>query len=113
MRHHPNHLAIIVGLVLAVVLIFKVDLRAALPYALLLAWPLGMTGMKHRRTQQRHGEHDHRSGAHGRYGMDHGPGSTYTPVEKHQQASGGVSIDQDAGIIHEETAPRFVQTNTP
>jgi hypothetical protein len=46
MRHHLNHLAITVGLVLAAVLVSKFDLRTALPHTLLLALPPGMIGIK-------------------------------------------------------------------
>lgn len=94
MRHHLNHLAITVGLVLAAVLVSRIDLRTALPYALLLAWPLGMIGIKRRLTQQ-------------------GDVSAATPVETHQQASGRRSNSRHSRTIHEETAPRFVQPNTP
>ncbi|NKY10829.1 DUF2933 domain-containing protein [Cellulomonas hominis] len=44
-RHHLKHMAIGAVVVLALLLAFGVDLSRALPYALLLACPLGMIGM--------------------------------------------------------------------
>lgn len=94
MRRHLNHLAITVGVVLAAMLVSKLDLRTALLYALLLAWPLGVMGIKRRLIQQ-------------------GDVSAATPIETHQQASGRHSNNRHSRTIHEETAPRFVQPNTP
>lgn len=44
-KHHIKHMAIGAAVVLALLLAFGVDLSKALPYALLLACPLGMVGM--------------------------------------------------------------------
>lgn len=45
MRGHLKHMAIGGGAILVVLLVLGVDLRAALPWALLLACPLMMVGM--------------------------------------------------------------------
>jgi len=44
-KHHLKHMAVGAAVVLALLLAFGVDLSKALPYALLLACPLGMVGM--------------------------------------------------------------------
>ena len=49
MKHHLKHMAIGGGLILAVLLALRVDLRTALTYALLLAFPMGTVGLRPRR----------------------------------------------------------------
>jgi len=60
-KHHLKHMAIGAALVLALLLAFGVDLSRALPYALLLACPLGMVAMMFfmgRGNGHVHGPHD-------------------------------------------------------
>ena len=71
MKHHLKHMAIGGGLILAVLLVLKVDLGTALTYALLLACPLGMVGMMFMMNKgQGHGGHEHGTGAHDHCGTD-------------------------------------------
>ncbi len=62
MKHHLKHMAIGAVVILALLLAFGVDLGQALPYAILLACPLGMVAMMF--FMNRRGGHDH-SGATG------------------------------------------------
>jgi len=57
MKHHLKHMAIGAVVILAVLLAFGVDLGQALPYAILLACPLGMVAMMF--FMNRRGGHDH------------------------------------------------------
>ena len=61
MKHHLKHMAIAGGTILVLLLAFGVDLGKALPYALLLACPIGMVVMMG--MMSRRGGHDH--AAHG------------------------------------------------
>jgi hypothetical protein len=90
MKHHLRHMAIGGGLILAVLLALRVDLRTALTYALLLACPLGMVGMMVMMNKQGQGGHDHGADGHdqGAGGHEHcgghEHGSTSTPADAHQ-----------------------------
>lgn len=57
MKHHIKHMAIGAVVILAVLLAFGVDLGQALPYAILLACPLGMAAMM--LFMNRRGGHEH------------------------------------------------------
>lgn len=57
MKHHLKHMIIGGAVVLVALLAFGVDLGRALPYALLLACPLGMFGMMFMMNRQ--GGHNH------------------------------------------------------
>jgi hypothetical protein len=59
MKHHLKHMVVGGGLLLAVLLVLKVDLRSALTYAALLACPLGMVGMMVMMNRRGHGGHEH------------------------------------------------------
>jgi hypothetical protein len=64
MKHHLKHMAIGAGAILAVLLLFRVELGTALPYALLLACPLGMVGMMVMMDRSKGGGHQHGAGCH-------------------------------------------------
>lgn len=57
MKHHLKHMAIGAVVILAVLLAFGVNLGQALPYAILLACPLGMVAMMF--FMNRQGGHNH------------------------------------------------------
>lgn len=62
MKHHLKHMAVAAGVILAVLLVLRVDLRTALPYAVALACPLGMAGMMF--MMNRKGGHGHAHDSH-------------------------------------------------
>ncbi len=64
MKGHLKHMLIAGGAILAVLVVLRVDLRAALPYAIALACPLGMIFMMR-------GSHGHDHGAGGTRGAGH------------------------------------------
>lgn len=95
MKHHLKHMLIAGGAILAVLLVLRVDLSAALPYAIALACPLGMIFMM--KGMNGHGGHDHgasghqhgtsevptqdaTTGAHDHHGHDHGATGTSAPL---------------------------------
>jgi len=90
MKHHLKHMAIGGGLILAVLLVLKVDLGTALTYALLLACPLGMVGMMFMMNRgQGHG--------HGTGGQEHGAGAhdhCGTDQKGAAQADGATEAEQ-------------------
>lgn len=94
MKHHLKHMAIGGGLILAVLLVFQVDLRNALSYAVLLACPLGMAFMM--RGGHGHGAsgHDHDASGHdhGASGHDHG---TSTAAQHDGAPGGGQSLTRE------------------
>ncbi|WP_448059772.1 hypothetical protein [Cellulomonas hominis] len=94
MKHHLKHMAVGGGLILAVLLVFQVDLRNALPYAVLLACPLGMVFMM--RGGHGHGASGHDHGAsghdHGASGHDHG---TATAAQHDGAPVGGQSLTRE------------------
>ena len=62
MKHHLKHMLIAGGAILAVLLVLRVNLSAALPYAIALACPLGMIFMM--KGMNGHGGHDHGASGH-------------------------------------------------
>ncbi|MBU4337247.1 MAG: hypothetical protein KJ548_11810 [Actinobacteria bacterium] len=96
------------GLILAVLLVFQVDLRNALSYAVLLACPLGMafmmrgghghgaSGHDHDASGHDHGASGHDHGAsghdHGASGHDHG---TSTAAQHDGAPGGGQSLTRE------------------
>ena len=86
LKHHLKHMAIGGGLILAVLLIFRVDFGTALSYALLAACPLGMVGMMF--MMDRHSKAGHDDAA-----SCHGPGPSVTAGG----AEGGAANAANAG----------------
>lgn len=78
MKHHLKHMAIGAVVILAGLLAFGVDLGQALPYAILLACPLGMVAMMF--FMNRRGGHDH-----GATGQDAGHRHTTPTREDHER----------------------------
>ncbi len=88
MKGHLKHMLIAGGAILAVLVVLRVDLRAALPYAIALACPLGMIFMMR-----------------GGHGHDHGAGTPQAPGQENPAAHDHAAHQAGADATPTATEP--------